>query len=241
MDVEIPSPRSATTAPPTGASTPPSGRPVSASATLRTIECGLTARGGCAGGRPLPAVRPLRLRNFQRRARRKMVTLDHRQYGPLPVPEGTTILEAARTARHRHSHLVLSQGHQRDRCLPPVRGGGGGITSAWSPPATTRWPEGMVIHTNSPRVREARRMNLRLLLSQHDTSCTKCTRSGNCQSSAAGQRSITCSASTTSRTMPEHPPRTSATPLIRDARTAASNACAASRSATRFRACTSGT
>ena len=41
--------------------------------------------------------------------------------------------------------------------------------------------EGMVIHTNSPRVRRARRTNLRLLLSQHDTSCTTCIRSGNCE------------------------------------------------------------
>ena len=41
--------------------------------------------------------------------------------------------------------------------------------------------EGMVIKTNSPRVRRARRTNLRLLLSQHDTSCTTCIRSGNCE------------------------------------------------------------
>ncbi len=39
--------------------------------------------------------------------------------------------------------------------------------------------EGMVIHTHSPRVREARRVNL--LLSQHEIRCTKCTRSGNCR------------------------------------------------------------
>ncbi len=39
----------------------------------------------------------------------------------------------------------------------------------------------MVIHTHSPRVREARRVNLRLLLSQHEIRCTKCTRSGNCR------------------------------------------------------------
>ena len=34
--------------------------------------------------------------------------------------------------------------------------------------------------TNSHKVREARRSNLRLLLSHHDVSCTNCTRSGNC-------------------------------------------------------------
>lgn len=40
--------------------------------------------------------------------------------------------------------------------------------------------EGMVIHTNSPRVRKARKTNLQLILSQHDSQCTTCVRSGNC-------------------------------------------------------------
>ena len=40
--------------------------------------------------------------------------------------------------------------------------------------------EGMEVLTNSHKVREARRSNLRLLLSHHDVSCTNCTRSGNC-------------------------------------------------------------
>ncbi len=35
-----------------------------------------------------------------------------------------------------------------------------------------RCSEGMVVYTSSPRVREARRVNLRLLLSQHETKCT---------------------------------------------------------------------
>ena len=40
--------------------------------------------------------------------------------------------------------------------------------------------EGMVIRTNSPKVRAARRINLELILSQHDVNCTSCVRSGNC-------------------------------------------------------------
>lgn len=40
--------------------------------------------------------------------------------------------------------------------------------------------EGMVIHTNSPRVRQARRTNVQLILSQHDCRCAVCVRSGNC-------------------------------------------------------------
>lgn len=38
----------------------------------------------------------------------------------------------------------------------------------------------MVVHTNSPKAREARRTNVQLLLSQHDSQCTSCVRSGNC-------------------------------------------------------------
>ncbi len=36
--------------------------------------------------------------------------------------------------------------------------------------------EGMVVYTSSPRVREARRMNLELILSNHERSCFKCTK-----------------------------------------------------------------
>lgn len=40
--------------------------------------------------------------------------------------------------------------------------------------------EGMVIYTNSPKVLEARRSTLELILSEHDYSCATCVRSGNC-------------------------------------------------------------
>lgn len=38
----------------------------------------------------------------------------------------------------------------------------------------------MVVHTNSPKARSARRMNVELMLSQHDMDCPTCTKSGNC-------------------------------------------------------------
>lgn len=41
--------------------------------------------------------------------------------------------------------------------------------------------EGMVVHTNSPRARETRRINVELILSQHDCLCATCVRSGSCQ------------------------------------------------------------
>lgn len=37
-----------------------------------------------------------------------------------------------------------------------------------------------MIHTNSPRVREARKINVELILSQHDGRCSSCVRGGNC-------------------------------------------------------------
>ena len=40
--------------------------------------------------------------------------------------------------------------------------------------------DGMVVRTNSPKVREARKTNVELILSQHDSECTSCVRSGNC-------------------------------------------------------------
>lgn len=40
--------------------------------------------------------------------------------------------------------------------------------------------DGMVVHTNSRKVREARKLNVEMLLSTHDSECTSCVRSGNC-------------------------------------------------------------
>ena len=41
--------------------------------------------------------------------------------------------------------------------------------------------DGMVVYTNSPRVRNARRTNVELILSQHNCDCPYCVRSGNCE------------------------------------------------------------
>ena len=40
--------------------------------------------------------------------------------------------------------------------------------------------EGMVIYTNSPKVRKDRRTTVELILSEHDCQCVTCMRSGNC-------------------------------------------------------------
>ena len=48
------------------------------------------------------------------------------------------------------------------------------------PACDNKVSEGMVVRTNSPRVRRARKANMQLLLSQHDFRCATCARSGNC-------------------------------------------------------------
>ena len=99
---------------------------------------------------------------------------------PVSVPEGTTILEAARSVNIDIPTMCYLKGVNEIAacrlCMVEIEGFPRLIPSCDNVVA-----EGMVVHTNSPRAREARRVNLRLLLSQHDTHCTKCTRSGNCK------------------------------------------------------------
>lgn len=49
-----------------------------------------------------------------------------------------------------------------------------------APACSTLVEEGMVISTDSPRARRARRVNLQLILSEHDCHCPTCVRNGNC-------------------------------------------------------------
>ena len=95
------------------------------------------------------------------------------------VPEGTTILEAARMAGITIPTLcylkdVNEIGACRICCVEVE--GVDRLVAACDNPAE----EGMVVHTNSPLARQARETNLRLILSQHRVSCPTCTRNGNC-------------------------------------------------------------
>ena len=96
------------------------------------------------------------------------------------VPKGTTIMEAAKTVNIQIPSLCYLKDINEIAacrvCCVEVEGERAMVTAC-----NNHVKEGMVVHTNSPRVREARRVNLRLLLSQHDDNCTKCTRSGNCK------------------------------------------------------------
>ncbi len=105
------------------------------------------------------------------------LTIDGRT---VTVPKDTTILEAARSIHIDIPTLCylkdINEIGACRICMVEVEG-----QPRLVPACDNVVDEGMAVHTNSPRVREARRVNLRLLLSQHDTKCTKCTRSGNCK------------------------------------------------------------
>ena len=96
------------------------------------------------------------------------------------VPEGTTILDAARSVGIDIPTLCFLKDINEIGacriCMVEVEG-----QDRLVPSCNNVVAEGMSVLTNSPRVREARRVNLRLLLSQHDVRCPQCTRSGNCK------------------------------------------------------------
>ena len=95
------------------------------------------------------------------------------------VPEGTTIMEAAASVGIPIPKLCYLKGINEIAacrvCLVEVEGYEKLVTSCNNPVK-----EDMVIHTNSPKVRAARRDNVQLILSQHDCRCATCVRSGNC-------------------------------------------------------------
>ena len=96
------------------------------------------------------------------------------------VPEGSTILEAARFAGIKIPTLcylkeINAIGACRI-CVVEVKG-------ARSLVAACVYPvnNGMEIFTNSPKVIESRKTTLELILSNHNKSCLSCTRGGNCE------------------------------------------------------------
>lgn len=104
------------------------------------------------------------------------VTIDRKS---IQVPEGTTIMEAAERAGIPVPHLCFLKDINEIAacrvCVVEVEG-----IDRLVPACDNQVTEGMVVHTNSPRVRRARKTNLKLILSQHDGNCTACVRSGNC-------------------------------------------------------------
>lgn len=99
---------------------------------------------------------------------------------PVSVPEGTTILEAAQKLDFRIPTLCYHQdlcvaGNCRVCVVEQV--GAKTLVSACAMPVS----EGMQIYTNSALVRTARKTIIELLLSEHNSDCTKCYKNGNCE------------------------------------------------------------
>ena len=96
------------------------------------------------------------------------------------VPKGATILEAARKAGVEIPTLCfMKEKNEIGACRICVveATGARGLVTACVYPVT----EGMEIQTNTPKVREARKTTLELILSTHDQNCLSCVRSTNCE------------------------------------------------------------
>ena len=104
------------------------------------------------------------------------LTIDGRK---IIVKENTTIMEAAAQNGIPIPKLCYLKGINEIAacrvCVVELEGKEKLITSC-----NNVAKEGMVIHTNSPKVRRHRRTTVELILSQHDCECVTCSRSGNC-------------------------------------------------------------
>ena len=96
------------------------------------------------------------------------------------VAEGTNLLEAARRAGVHIPTLCYLENVQAVGacrvCLVEVEGAKTLMASCVTPVS-----EGMKVHTNSKRVRDARRDVVELILSDHDGDCQLCERNGDCE------------------------------------------------------------
>lgn len=96
------------------------------------------------------------------------------------VEEGTTILAAARKANIEIPTLCflkeINEIGDCRMCIVEVEGRRGFVTSC-----IQKAEEGMVVHTNTPALIEARKTVLDLILSNHPQECLTCVRNGNCE------------------------------------------------------------
>ncbi len=104
------------------------------------------------------------------------LTIDHKK---VQVPEGTTILKAAAAAGVEIPTLCflkdLNEIGACRICCVEIEGKETLVASC-----NTKVEEGMAVHTSSLKAHYARRMNLQIILSQHDFRCAACQRNGSC-------------------------------------------------------------
>ena len=105
------------------------------------------------------------------------LTIDNQK---ITVPKGTTILNAAKKAGIDIPTLCflkdINEVGDCRMCIVEVEGRRGFATSC-----IQTVEEGMVVHTHTQNVLEARHVILDLIISNHAKDCLTCTRSGNCE------------------------------------------------------------
>ncbi len=98
----------------------------------------------------------------------------------IKAKKGTTILQAAKTVGIDIPTLCflkdINEVGDCRMCIVEIEGRRGFATSC-----IQKVEEGMVVHTNTQNVSEARRVILDLILSNHHRDCLTCTRNGNCE------------------------------------------------------------
>ena len=98
---------------------------------------------------------------------------------PVEVPAGTTVLEAAKKAGINIPTLCyLKDINQIGACRMCIVDTG---ARAFGAACVLPVSNGMNVKTNTPKLREARRVNLELLLSNHDKKCLDCARNQKCE------------------------------------------------------------
>ncbi len=104
------------------------------------------------------------------------LTIDQRQ---VEVPEGSTIMDAANHVGIPIPKLCFLKDINEIGacrvCVVEIEGKEKLVTSC-----NNLVEEGMVIHTNSPKVRRNRKKTVEMILSQHNSNCVTCARNRNC-------------------------------------------------------------
>lgn len=98
----------------------------------------------------------------------------------IETPKGSTVLQAARKANIDIPTLCflkeINMAGDCRMCIVEIEGRRGFV-----PSCITQVEEGMIVKTNTPKINEARRTILDLILSSHNRECLTCVRNGNCE------------------------------------------------------------
>lgn len=103
------------------------------------------------------------------------LTIDNKE---VKVPEGTTVLEAAKVAGiHIPTLCYLKDINKAGACRICLVEANGSLQASCVLPVS----EGMVVKTNTPEIRKMRKNVLALILANHNSSCPTCIRNNNCE------------------------------------------------------------